>query len=261
MTLYATRYCPGPLCGAEVIVWGAYEIQGDDSGQIVSVPLLDSLTAVVELNAEDPVSEIYGPAIYGVYVRPDGSEILVEVCVVGRCGDKCYKAAASEDARINVYSSRDDGLTWSVSMTLAPYEYVIGIRDDGRIVLGNCYEKTAWLVPGGDPTTVPSNTIEADDIFDRATLFDDGSVVYLNDNHASHYLVRESPSEGILERIKIPEYIAGGVYFGPRLSDIEQFIAIGGNLYVINWSEYKLHGIEIDVPEPGRLQIVGIRQD
>lgn len=169
---------------------------------------------------------------------------------------------ATEDDRINVYSSRDDGLTWSVSMTLVPYDYVLGIWDDGRIVLGNFYDKTARLVPGDDPIPYPSDTTPSLVTGRRVTRFADGSVVHRGHEYpADQYLVRESPDGGILERFKIPQRNASLVQFGPRLSDSEQFFRHQWETYVIDWDSYELHAFDTGLTDDTRPRIVGIRQD
>jgi hypothetical protein len=250
MTLYVTRHCH--LCDRPP--WDVHAIEADETGRLSSASLLDSLPAGIE--RDRPGQGERQPYILGAWARPDGSEVLVEVCIAGRCGDKCWKAIPSDDAVINLYSSRDDGRTWSVYATLHPPEHTFGIAEDGRVIAGDCMAKTRWLLPGDDALPYPSESPENLLTTGRATRFADGSLVYQPET--GRHLVRQHSDGTPVEWFRLPKQISS-ITFGPFLSDTQQFVTVKGTPYVINWPDHQIHPLDSPIDNPGILRIAGIR--
>ena len=120
----------------------------------------------------------YDPYLTGIATGPDGSEIVVSVCVYPGCG--VGMDAWSEDGRVALYRSVDGGETWADFGTIDGGA-VLGIVSPGRILalspIGPDGPPDVFLYPGHElvprvPTT--------QGVFHPPVVLVDGTIAWIN---------------------------------------------------------------------------------
>ncbi len=107
--------------------------------------------------------EMGGSYITGIGATPDGSVLVVGVCVRAYCGPMGSEFNA--DARVTVLRSLDGGVSWAELATVSGYAFPLGVASDGQaIVLRRDSATSAYVakLPSGDRFPTPPAAASSD---------------------------------------------------------------------------------------------------
>ena len=166
--------CDGPATGL-------IRVYQDTAGVFQSESLVSSAFAGDIPIPRETIDTIKGPQPYDPYVTgiaasPDGSEIIVSICIYAGCG--IGMDAWSPQGRANLYRSVDGGATWAEYGSMDGGG-VIGIIESGRLLAYRYADGLeAFSMPGQQGIERPD--VEAGGVAYPPSVLPDGAIVWLD---------------------------------------------------------------------------------